>query len=78
MVFSETLRKSYLGRYLTCSIYHSSPKSSAAVQKGHVHVGEGGFELQGSLINKWICKEVEESLAMVPRPKRSFRLRRLA
>lgn len=60
-----------------CSIYHASLKGSAAVQKGHFHVGEGGFELQGSLINKWICKEVEDSLAMTPKLKTSFRLRRL-
>lgn len=72
MVFSGTLCKSYLGRYLMCWIYHAPLKSPAAVQKGHVHVGEGGLKLQGSLINQWICKETEESLAMTLKPLRSF------
>ena len=77
MVFSGTLCKSCLGRCLMCCIYHASLESSAAVQKGHVHVGVGVFKRQGSLINQWTCKEIEESLAMTLKPIRSFRLRRL-
>jgi len=60
-----------------CCMYNVSLKSSAAVQKSHVHVGEGGFKLQGNLIDQWICKQIEESLAMTLKPVRSFRLGRL-
>lgn len=51
IVFSGTLCKRYLGRYLMCCIRHASLQSSAAVQKGHVHVGEGGVKLQDHIIN---------------------------
>lgn len=73
MVFSGTLCKSCLGRYLVCWIYRASLKTSAAVQRATSVWEKGVLKPQASVVNQWICKETEDSLAMTLKPIRSFR-----